>query len=63
MKSIFIFLAFYVIANIIIFAITGIEPSTLTTCVFAFCGVEGGALAWIKTTETKKKKGEKDEPT
>lgn len=32
---------------------TSVEPSVLITSVFAFCGIEGGLMAWIKTTKTK----------
>jgi hypothetical protein len=40
----------------------GSEPRTLIMCVFAFCGVEGGMSAWIRTTKEKKKdfSGKKD---
>jgi hypothetical protein len=30
-------------------------------CVFAFCGVEGGLSAWIKTTKEKKKEKDKSD--
>lgn len=49
--SIFLFLIIYVIANLFVFYHTSTEPSTLTTCVFAFCGLEGGLLGWIKTSK------------
>ena len=29
------------------------EPATLITCFFAFMGVEGGCMAWIKNVKTK----------
>ena len=38
----------------------GVEPSTLTACVYGFCGVEGGLMAWLKVVE-RKNKG-KDDP-
>lgn len=38
---------------------TGVEPSVLITSVFAFCGIEGGLMAWIKTIKTKHTKKEK----
>lgn len=59
---IFIFLLAYVVANLLLFYKTGAEPSTLTTCVFAFCSIEGGLLGWIKTSKerTNKKAGEDD---
>lgn len=31
----------------------GSEPATLITCFFAFMGVEGGCMAWIKNVKTK----------
>lgn len=52
--SMFIFLFNFVVVILYLFKQTGDEPSTLITCVFAFCSVEGGALALIKTIKTKK---------
>lgn len=49
----FIFLFTFVVAILYLFKSTGNEPSTLISCVFAFCSVEGGALAWIKTMKSK----------
>ena len=50
---IFLFLLVYVGISLFLFYKTGSEPSTLTTCVFAFCGLEGGLLGWIKTSKNK----------
>jgi hypothetical protein len=51
----FIFLILFTCACLYITYVKGIEPKVLITCVFAFCGVEGGLSAWIKTTKVKKK--------
>lgn len=48
-----LFLLLFVFLVLYLFKQTGNEPSTLISCVFAFCGVEGGALAWIKTIKSK----------
>ena len=44
--------------------ITQGEPVTLITCFFAFMGVEGGCMAWIKNVKTKevKKKPAEEQP-
>lgn len=47
------FLLIFVVSILYLFKSTGSEPSTLISCVFAFCSVEGGALAWIKTIKSK----------
>ncbi len=49
----FLFLLVFVITMCVLFYKTGSEPSTLIGCVFAFCGLEGGVLGWIKTSESK----------
>ena len=36
----------------------GSVPDTLITCVFAVCGTECGALAWIRTAKEKYKERE-----
>ena len=36
----------------------GSVPDTLITCVFAVCGTECGALAWIRTSKEKYKERE-----
>lgn len=46
--GIFIFLLIFTICNEIIFYFTGNEPSTLITCVFAFCSIEGGITGALK---------------
>lgn len=58
---IFIFLLAYVVANLLLFYKTGAEPSTLTTCVFAFCSIEGGLLGWIKTSKDKSNKKSRED--
>jgi hypothetical protein len=50
----FIYLLLFTCACLFITYKTSIEPKTLITCVFTFCGVEGGLSAWIKTTKVKK---------
>jgi len=51
----FLYLLLFTCACLYITYKTGTEPKTLILCVFAFCGVEGGLSAWIKTTKEKKK--------
>lgn len=61
MVSMLVFLVLFVLAVLFITYKTGSEPSTLVASVFAFCGVEGGCLALIKSVETtaEKKKPQK----
>lgn len=56
----FLFLLLFVIAMCVLFYKIGNEPGTLITCVFAFCGLEGGVLGWIKTSESKNNSKEDD---
>lgn len=57
-----VFLLLFTVATMFIAYKTGQEPSTLVTCVFAFCGAEGGFLAFIKKAkETNKEKSDVDE--
>lgn len=55
-----IFLAVFTVAMSVCAFIAQYEPSALITCVFAFAGAEGGALAMIKIFEKDKEKS-KDE--
>lgn len=57
----FLFLLLFIIAMCVLFFIKGNEPGTLISCVFAFCGLEGGVLGWIKTTESKNNKNNESE--
>jgi hypothetical protein len=57
----FTFLFLFVCACLFITYKTGTEPSTLITSVFAFCGLEGGLSAWIKTTKVKQKKSKNED--
>ncbi len=57
----FLFLLLFIIAMCILFYKTGNEPATLISCVFAFCGLEGGVLGWIKTNESKNSKEDLDD--
>lgn len=65
LTGMFVYLILFTIACLFITYKTEAEPKTLITCVFAFCSIEGGMSAWIRTTKEKKKsitKGEeKDE--
>lgn len=56
MTLMFAFLLLFVCACLYITYKTSSEPSTLIASVFAFCTVEGGLGAWIKTTKVKNKK-------
>lgn len=57
----FLFLFLFTCACLYITYKTSSEPSTLIASVFAFCSIEGGLSAWIKTVkETKKSKSNKD---
>lgn len=56
-----IFLLIFISIMAYLFYKTGNEPATLITCVFAFCGIEGGILGWIKTSEEKLKSKKEEE--
>lgn len=49
-----IFLAIFTGVTLYLGFVHQYEQSTLITAVFGFCGLEGGLLAWIKNTDTKK---------
>ena len=51
---VFLFLSvvLFTIATFVVFVITGNEPSTLVSSFFGFFGLEGGAMAIIKTSES-----------
>jgi hypothetical protein len=51
----FVYLILFTCVCLYITYKTGVEPNTLITCVFTFCGVEGGLSAWIRNTKEKKK--------
>lgn len=57
----FVFLILFTCACLFITYKKATEPRTLITCVFAFCGAEGGLAAWIKTIKEKKNKKDKEE--
>lgn len=59
LTGMFIYLILFTCACLYITYKTSTEPKTLILCVFAFCGVEGGLSAWIKTTKVKKKGSDK----
>ncbi|MCM1221856.1 MAG: LapA family protein [Lachnospiraceae bacterium] len=48
-----VILILYTITDFVVFWHTGSEPYTLTTCVFAVCGLENGVMGWIKTNKDK----------
>jgi hypothetical protein len=58
LAGMFIFLIIFTFACLYITYKTGNEPTTLITCEFAFCSIEGGLSAWIRTTKEKKKGSE-----
>lgn len=49
----------FTIVMIVLFAVYQAVPEPLILSFFAFWGVEGGALAWIKNCKTKHKKRKK----
>ena len=53
--SVFVF----TVVMIVLFAVYQAVPEPLVLSFFAFWGVEGGALAWIKNVDTKHKKKKK----
>ncbi len=60
-NGLLIFLVLFTIAILYLVAHDHAEPSTLIASVFGFCGIEGGLMAWIKTTKTKKGVKKNDE--
>ena len=52
----------YTIAALAVFWHTGLEPSTLTACVFGVCGIENGVMGWIKTEKQRKEAGTASNP-
>lgn len=57
------FLSIYIFTMLMIltFLIKGDVPNELIIAYFAFWGIEGGALAWIKKLETKKSKSKEND--
>lgn len=56
----------FTIIMIIVFCVKDAVPDELIIAFFAFWGIEGGAMAWIKNTDTKnqrKKKKSKETDT
>lgn len=51
----------FTIIMIIVFCAKDAVPDELIIAFFAFWGVEGGAMAWIKNTDTKHQKKKKKE--
>lgn len=56
-----VYLAAFTIAMSICAFVFQYEPGALITCVFAFAGAEGGALAMIKIFEKEEKEGKKND--
>lgn len=48
-----VFLLIFTAVCLILFSVTGNEPSTLITAVFGLCGCECGIMGWIKNVKTK----------
>lgn len=59
MNLVLIFIALFLLAftavMIWLHVSTGAIPDTLCTCIFAACGGECGAMAWIKTTKERQR--------
>lgn len=57
------FLSIYIFTMLMVvtFLVKGAVPDELIIAYFAFWGIEGGAMAWIKNCKTKKKKSESKE--
>lgn len=57
------FLSIYIFTMLMIvaFFVKGAVPDELIIAYFAFWGIEGGAMAWIKNCKTKKKNSESKE--
>lgn len=53
------FCSLYTVAALLIHAISGTEPGTLTSCVFAFFGTELLTLGTVRVVKKIKDKGEK----
>lgn len=57
------FLSIYIFTMLMVvtFLVKGAVPDELIIAYFAFWGIEGGAMAWIKNCKTKKKNSESKE--
>lgn len=51
---VYVFLALFSVAVLVLFTVTGYEPTTLVGCVFGVAGVESMLGAVIKAKEVKK---------
>ena len=56
-----LFLLVYTIYNTYMFYTLGVEPFSLTTCVYGFCGGEAGFMALIKIMEGKNGKDDNND--
>ncbi len=60
--SVYVFAGAFAVASLIIFALTGNEPTALITCCFGVTGIESLLGVMIKTSENNvKSKSDKDE--
>ena len=67
-SGMFLSVLIFTIATFVVFCFTGSEPSSLIECFFGFFGIEGGAMAIIRSSETigdifSKKPSDKKEET
>ncbi len=51
----------FTVVMIIVYCVKGGIPDELILPFFGFWGIEGGAMAWIKNTDTKKKRGKNND--
>lgn len=58
--GVYIYLALFSAASLIIFAVCQSEPTALITCVFGVAGIESMLGAIIKASETKKLQRKED---
>ena len=52
---VYLYLALFIAASLVIFTVTGTEPTALIGCTFGVAGVESMLSALIKTAESKSK--------
>ncbi len=57
--SVYVYLALFTAAVLMLFGLTGNEPTALVGCVFAVAGVESMLGAVIKSLEAKKERKER----
>ncbi len=57
LMCVYLYLALFIAASLVIFAVTGSEPTALIGCTFGVAGVESMLSALIKTAESRNKQG------